>query len=110
VARSVVAEDGVVLVLAGRREAAAAALLEADEFFAAEVPAARTLVDVAADRSLVADLRRPDFARRDRHRRIESAHLRVLGEVDDLHRRTDLQAAARRPGHACAARVLEVAP
>ena len=62
VARSVVAEDGVILVLAVHGEAARAALLVADELFVAEVPAARTLVDVAADRALIADLRRADQA------------------------------------------------
>ena len=59
-----VAEDGVELVFSFRREAPVTALLVADELFVAEVPAPRTLVDVAADRALVPDLRRADFDRR----------------------------------------------
>ena len=59
------AEDGVELVLAVHGEKQrVAALLEADELLVAEVPAARPLVEVAADRALVADLRRADFDRR----------------------------------------------
>ena len=61
-----------------------------------EIPAARTLVDVAADRAGVADLRRADFARRGDHGRIQPLDLRVLGQVDDLHAGADLQPAARR--------------
>ena len=77
----------------GDREAAVAALLEADELLVAEVPAARPLIEVAADGALVADLRRADFDRRRGDRRIQPRDLRVLGEVDHLHRRADLQAA-----------------
>src|SRR5262245_29148737 len=53
VARAVVAEDRVVLVLAGDGKAARTALLEAHEFLVAVVPTARALVDVAADGTLV---------------------------------------------------------
>ena len=84
VARAVVAEDRVILVLAGRREAAVAALLEADELLVAEVPAPRPLIDVPADRTLVADLRRPDLPRRVDDCGVQFRGLCVLREVDDL--------------------------
>ena len=76
------------------REAPVAALLEADELLVAEVPAARPLVEVAADGPLVPDLRRADFDRRRRDRGIQPRDLGVLGDVDHLHRRADAQAAA----------------
>ena len=78
--RRAAAEDGVELVLARRREAGVAALLEADELLVAEVPAARALIQVAADGSLVADLRRAHFDRRRRDRRIHAPDLGVLGD------------------------------
>ena len=53
-----------ILVLAVHGEAARAALLQASELLVAEVPAARTLIEVAADGAGVADLRRADFGRR----------------------------------------------
>src|SRR4029450_7107444 len=93
VARTVVAEDGVVLILAVHGEAARAALLVADELFVAVVPAAGALIDVAADRRLVPDLRRADLDGRRRHRRVEPGDLRLLGEIDDLHRAAHPQTA-----------------
>src|SRR5438105_10183598 len=99
VARTVVAEDRVVLILAVDREAARSALLVADELLGAEVPAPRTLVDVAADRPLVANLRRADFDRRRVDGGIQAADLLILEEVDDLDRRADLQSAVRQRRH-----------
>src|SRR6266487_2872194 len=99
VARTVVAEDRVVLVFAADGEAARAAFLETDELLVAEVPAARPLVDVAADGPLIANLRRPDFSRRVPNRRVQLRDLRMLGEVDDLDRRSDPQTTVRRRRH-----------
>ena len=91
-----IAEDRVELVLAFHREAARAALLQAVELFVAEVPAARPLHDVAADRAHVADLRRADaFGRRD-ERGKQLSRRRMLGKIDDLRRRADAQSAIRR--------------
>src|SRR5439155_18631543 len=95
VAGAFVAEDGMVLILSADREAAVAALFEADELFVAEVPAARPLVEVAADRALIANLRRADFARRFHDRRIETADLRVLGEIGHPHGGANPQTAFR---------------
>ena len=73
----------------GDREAGGAALLEADELLVAEVPAARPLIEVAADGALVADLRRADLDGRRGDRRIHLGDLCVLGQVVDGHRRAD---------------------
>src|SRR5689334_21076644 len=89
------AEDGVELVFTLRRETPVAALLVADELLVAEVPAARTLVDVAADGSLISDLRRADFDLLGRDGRIQAADLGVLRDVDHSHRGPDPQAAVR---------------
>src|SRR4029450_4205512 len=53
-----IAEDSVVVVLSGLREAAVATLLQAMKLLAAEIPATRPLQDVAADGRDVADVRR----------------------------------------------------
>src|SRR5262245_9476166 len=95
-ARTVVAEDGVELVFTCGREAAAAAFLVAVELLVPEVPAARTLVDVAANCSLVANLRSADLAARSNDRRVKPRNLRVGHQIDDSKRRTDLQSAIRR--------------
>ena len=50
------------MVLPGRREAAVAALLVAEELLVAEVPTARALIQVAANSPLMADLRRSHLA------------------------------------------------
>src|SRR5215831_16370922 len=82
VARSIVSENGMKLILARRRKAAVAALLETDEFFIAEIPAPGTLIDVPADGSGVSDLRRPDFSRSAGKRRVRSRDLLVFHQVD----------------------------
>ena len=85
-----VVEDRVILVLAGNRVAMAAALAQAAELGRAEIPAARTLQEVAADRGDGADLRARRFARRLRQRRIAFADRRVgreTGERDHRLRR-----------------------
>src|SRR5262249_61765404 len=92
VTRPVVSENRMKLILAGRREAAIAALLEADEFFIAEIPAARTLIDVAADGSGVPDLRRPDLSGSAGERRVQARDLLMLQKINYLHRRADLHA------------------
>ena len=89
------AEDRVVLVLAVHGEAARAALLQAVELLVAVVPAARTLVQVAADRADVADLRRADFFRRLRQSGIHPRGLRVGREIRERDRRADAQSAVR---------------
>ena len=73
-----VAEDGVELILARRREAGVPAFFVADEFFVAVIPAPRPLVDVAAQRALIANLRRSDLACGFDQRRI---HLRDVAGV-----------------------------
>src|SRR6476620_10736307 len=103
-----VPEDGVELVLAGRREALVAALLEADELLVTEVPAARPLIQVPADGALFADLRCADLDRGHRERRIELGDLRVLRDIGDPHRRADLQAATGRRRHRGIERSLDV--
>src|SRR5439155_6207228 len=75
VARTVVAEDRMKLVFTRWREAAVAALLIAVEFLVAEIPAARPLIDIAADGTLVADLRRPDVSSRGNDRGIKALDL-----------------------------------
>src|SRR5689334_9466016 len=52
-----VVEDGVVVVLTVLREAMRAAFFAAMEIFRAEIPATRTLHQIASDRRHVADLR-----------------------------------------------------
>src|SRR6516165_2381830 len=81
------------LILARRREAAIAALLEADEFFIAEIPAARALIDVASDSAGIPDLRRSDFSGCGCKQWIRPRDFLVLDEVDDLHRGADFHAA-----------------
>ena len=76
-----VAEDRVELVLAVHGEAARAALLQAVELLVPEVPAARTLIQVAADGAGVANLRRADFPGGLHERGIES---RDVGVRDQL--------------------------
>ena len=95
VARAIVAEYRVVLVLTGRREAPVAAFLETNEFLVAEVPAARPLIDVAAHGARVSDLRRADFAGRSITAGYSSRRP-VFDKIDDLHRGADLQAAVGR--------------
>ena len=99
VARTAVTENRVKLILAGRREAAIATLLEADEFFIAEIPAARTLIDVAADGSGVPDLRRADLSGSRGKRRIRPRDLLVLDQINDFHRGADLHASVRSARH-----------
>ena len=96
------------LVFTGRREAAISAFLEADEFFVPEVPAARPLIDIAADSSLVADLRGTDFSRRCHDGRIFSSDVVILCEIDDLHGRANLQSAVRRGSDCRFQRILHV--
>src|SRR5215471_15449047 len=108
VARSAVSENRVKLILAGRREAAISALLEADEFFIAEIPAARTLIDVAADGSGVPDLRGSDLSGSRGKRRIRPRDLLVFDQIDDLHRRADLDASVRSARHGRFERILDV--
>jgi hypothetical protein len=64
VVRAPAAEDGVVLVLAALGVALLPALLAAVVVFEAEVPAARSLAEVAADGAEVSDLRGRDGGRR----------------------------------------------
>src|SRR5207249_10891288 len=78
------------------------------ELFLPEVPAARALIDVAADASLVADLRRTDGARRLHQRGIKLAHLRMIREVRNLDRGPDLHAAIGRGDDSRVERVLDV--
>src|SRR5262249_29051363 len=87
-----VSENRMELILARRREAAIPALLETDEFFIAEIPAAWPLIDVAADRSGVTDLRRSDLAGSGGKHGIQSGNLLVLEQIHDLHGRADLHA------------------
>src|SRR5262245_59376609 len=108
VARALVAEDGVVLVLAVHGKAARSALLEADELLVPEVPAARALVEVAADRSLIANLRCADETGSVEQRGVKTPHLCVRGEVDDPDGRSDLQAAVGRGGDRPVERALHV--
>ena len=83
------------------------ALLEADELLVAEVPAPRPLIEIAADRPLIADLRRADFDRRRDDRGIQPRDVGVLGQIDHLHGRADPQAAVDR-GHRRLERALHV--
>src|SRR5688572_28553913 len=88
-ARAIVAEDRVVLVLPSRREAAVAPLLVTVELFGSEVPAAGALVEIAANGPLIADLRRADVPGRLDYCRIEPRDQRVLHQVHYLDRRAD---------------------
>src|SRR5690606_9688551 len=63
------------------------------ELLVAEVPAARPLEQVAADRAEVADLRRPDLSGRLRQRRVLAAHARMCLELDELRGGPDAQTA-----------------
>src|SRR5689334_7557402 len=88
------AEDRVELVFSLRRETDVPPFLEADELLVAEVPATRALIEVAADGSLIADLRRADLDCGMRDRRVQLGDLGVFGKVDELHRGANLQPAA----------------
>src|SRR6185295_13878219 len=84
-----VAEDRVVVVLAVLREAVASALLQAVEVGAAEIPAARALEEVAAERRRLADVRRRGMPRRVGERRIAPADERVEIEMGEGRERAD---------------------
>src|SRR5205085_1689004 len=97
-------DDGVVLILAIDRVALGAAFLETDHLFVAVVPASRTLAEIAADRSEVANLRCPDAVRRFRQRAIALSDSGILDDVGQLYQRSDLEALAvgfdrREAGH-----------
>src|SRR4029078_1231482 len=85
------AEDSLELVLARGREAPVAALLEADELLVAEVPAAWPLVEIAADGTLIAHLRRADFYRGGRDRRVHARDIGMLREIHHLDGRAEAQ-------------------
>ena len=91
------ADDRVVAIVAGDGVAEVAALLVASEILAAEEPAARPLVDVAAQRAEVADQRRGDAQRGlDEQREL----LLQLFALDDLGQRrggADVRAVRARP-------------
>jgi len=87
-------EDRVLAVHRGRRvgvaDVAAGAVAGPA---AAVVPAARVLRDVAAERALVADLRRGDQLRRFHQQAELFAHQRVLDDFRERRHRADLEAA-----------------
>ncbi len=90
-------DDAVVLVLAVHRRAGGAAVLEAAHA-APEVPAARALAEVAAERSHVPQRRGPDAAGGVGEHGEVLAHRRVLRERRDPHPRTDPHRAVRAHG------------
>ena len=63
---------------------------------AAEVPAARPLADVAADRPLVAELRAGGRGRRLGERRVALGDVRVRGDLGERGQRADAQRRRRR--------------
>ena len=87
-----VVEDCVVLVLAFLGIALLAALLAAEGQLIAEIPAARPLEQVPAERRHVADLRRRDFHRCLRQQRVSLLDDRILREPGDRDQRADLRA------------------
>ena len=87
---------GVVLVLTVHGEAGGASFFQAGELLVPEVPAPRTLIDVAADGADVPDLWRADFSRRIGDCRIHPAGIGVLGELRERHRRANPHPAVRR--------------
>src|SRR5437879_866528 len=84
-------EDRVELVLTREREALIAARLVAGESVT-EVPAPRTLCDVAGNRSDVANLRRRDTARGFGEHRVLLLDCRMLADVVERGFATDGQA------------------
>src|SRR5260221_12162578 len=86
-----VAEDGVILILAFHGVAAVAALLHAVVLVTAEIPAARTLAKIAADRSHVANLERSYLVGRGRQRGKALLHRGVFGQRAELGQRPDAQ-------------------
>ena len=92
----VVAEDGVVAVVADAGRAGGAALAPAVEAVVghAEVPAAVHLADVAADRAHVADGGRRHTSRRLSQRRGIGLHQLVLGHIGQLRQGADAQRVA----------------
>jgi hypothetical protein len=87
------AKDCVELVLARWRKARVAALLEADEFLIAVVPATGPLIEVAAYRSLIPNLWGADFICRRTESGIHPRDFGVLGDIDHSHRGADPQPA-----------------
>ncbi len=75
-------EDRVILVGAVDRHAARAAVLEARET-APEIPAARTLAQIAGDRTHVPERRRGDGLRGERQRSKSLANGGMRGEIGD---------------------------
>ena len=97
-----VGEDGVILILAVDGEAAAAAAPQAALVVGAEIPAARTLQDIAAEGGDGADLRARRSRRGVGQRRVALAHDRVRGHLLERRQRADAQTAA--PSSAMASR------
>src|SRR5689334_4901614 len=86
-------DDRVVLVLTVRGVTLRAALIQTVDFFEPEVPATRTLAQIAADSAEIANLRRRDRVRGFRQTRKTLAHARVLFEFSQRHERADRQPA-----------------
>ena len=88
------AEQGMKLVLAIAGRAVAAALQPAGDVRAAEVPAARPLQEIAADRRHIAKLGRGRRRGRFRQRRIARPDQRVRFELGERRQGADLEAVA----------------
>src|SRR5205085_1729813 len=85
-------EDGVVLVLALRGVALAAALLDALDPLVPVVPAARPLTEVAADRAHIPDLGRGDRVRGLSQRGVGAPDDGMLLDLDQRDERPQAQA------------------
>ena len=92
------AEDGVILILAVDGEASRSTLLQAIELLVAVVPAARALIQIAADGPGVANLRRADFGRRLGQRGIHLPRVGVGDEVRERDGAPDPQTTSRSLG------------
>src|SRR2546427_778522 len=90
-------DDRVVAVVAGDGVAEVAALLVAVEILAAEEPAARPLVDVAAQCAEIPDERRGDALGGLREQREPLAQLGVFAELLKGHDRADGMSVTRTP-------------